>query len=85
MITSVQDTQDQHGNEPWNNKERPSYYTSRNFVQQPPDVDGKLLRFGSWKKHAVIQGMEKAALTYPPFFFNQISVHNRYLARRSAK
>ena len=45
LITGIQDAQDQHCNEPGNDKERSGYDAPWNFVQQPTDVDGELLRF----------------------------------------
>ena len=85
MIPGIKDAQDQNGNKPWDYKERSGYDPSWDSMQEPANVNGELLRLGTGKKHAVIQGMEKATITYPAFLFNQISVHNRYLTDRTTK
>jgi hypothetical protein len=54
-------------------------------MQQPADVDRELLCFRTGKNHAIIEGVQKAAFPYPPFFFNQISVHDRNLGHGTSK
>ena len=44
-------------------------------VHQPADVGGQLLGLGAGQHHAVIQGMQKAALRDPAVAFHQLLVH----------
>src|SRR5207253_9289592 len=69
----------------WNNKERAGNDTAPNFVEEPADVDGELLRLRSRKEHAEIQRVQKARLADPFFLFDQLALHNRDLAGRSAE
>jgi hypothetical protein len=54
-------------------------------VQQPTDVNRKLLRFGPGEQHAVIERMQESLFTDPPAPVNQFAVHDRNLPCGSAK
>src|SRR5882757_2963281 len=49
-------------------------------VQQPADIGGKLLRFGSRQQHAVVERMQEAPLRDPVLLLDEDAVHHRDLA-----
>ena len=54
-------------------------------MQEPADVSRELLRLGPGKKHAIVEGVKKARLTDPLFLVDQLGLHDRDLAGRSAE
>src|ERR1700730_4318008 len=69
----------------WNDEEGTSDNTAPRFVQEPANVDGKLLRFWSWQQHAVIERVQKTRLANPSLLFDQLRLHHRDLSGRSAE
>ena len=70
---------------PGSTKQSPGRESATGAVQQPADVDGKLLGLGTGQQHAVVQGVEEAVLADPALLLDQDAVHHRDLAGRSAK
>ena len=54
-------------------------------MQQPADIGGKLLRFGSRQQHAVVERMQEAAFGDPVLLLDEDAMHHRYLARGPAE
>ncbi len=54
-------------------------------VHQPADIGRKLLRLRAGQQHAVVQRMQEPALGDPFLLLDQDAVHDRDLARGSAK
>ena len=54
-------------------------------VHEPADVGGELLRLGTGQHHAVVEGVQEAALGDPVHALDQVVMHDRDLPRRSAE
>jgi hypothetical protein len=54
-------------------------------MQEPTNVDGKLLRFRAGQQHAVVQGVQKTFFVDPAPPFYQLAVHDRDLPGGAAK
>ena len=54
-------------------------------MQEPADINGKLDRFGAGQEHAVIERVQKARLTDPFLFLDQLGLHDRDLPGWPAK
>ncbi len=54
-------------------------------MKKPANIDGKLMRFGTWQKHAVIKGMQKSVFADPPLFLDDNPMHYGNLACRTAE
>ena len=58
---------------------------ARGPMHQPADIGRELLRLGAGQQHAVVQGMQEALLGDPVLALDQIGMHERNLARWTAK
>ena len=54
-------------------------------VEQPAGVDGQLLRLGAGQQHAVVQRVQEPLLADPALLVDQLVLHHRDLAGRSAE
>jgi len=54
-------------------------------VQQPPHVDGELLRLGAGQQHAVVQRVQEPPVADPPPALDELLVHDRDLPSRPAE
>src|SRR5215218_3466332 len=54
-------------------------------MQQPTDINRKLLCFGTGEQHAVIESMQESLFTDPSPSVHQFAVHDRDLPCRSAE
>jgi len=54
-------------------------------MEQPPDVDGQLVRFRTRQQHAVVEGMEESGLANPSLLLDEDAMHDRDLPCRATK
>jgi hypothetical protein len=66
-------------------KQRARHDAAPRSVQQPPDVDGELLRLRAWQQHAKVQRVQKARLANPAALLYQLGLHDRDLPRGTAE
>jgi redox-sensitive bicupin YhaK (pirin superfamily) len=66
-------------------EERPGHDAAPGAVQQPADVGRELLRLRSRQHHAVVERVQEASLRDPAPALDQLLVHHRDLAGRSAE
>jgi hypothetical protein len=72
---------DQAGQDEQNPRDQPA----RRAVEQPPDVDRELLRFGARQEHAVAECVQEPLLADPAFLIDQSPLHDRNLTGRTAE
>lgn len=72
--------QDENGGE---HEQNPRGQSARRSVEQPADVDGELLRLGTRKQHAEVQGVKELLLGDPSALLDEIAMHHRDLTRRA--
>src|SRR6266478_3298722 len=84
-VSGVDETQSPENKNRRYDKECAGDDAAPGFVKKPPDVDGELLRFRAGQQHAKVERVQKSRLADPSFPFDQLRLHNRDLAGRSAK
>ncbi len=85
LVSGIEYREGQDGKKPGDHEQDARGEAAGGPVKEPADVDGELLGFGTGQQHAVVEGVEEAALAHPPPFIHEDAVHDRDLARRSAE
>ena len=55
------------------------------LVQEPADIDGKLLRLGAGEQHAVVERVQEPVLADPALLLDEDAVHDGDLPGRAAE
>ena len=81
----VQDRQPQQREHAGEHEQDAGHEPAEGAVEQPAGVDGELLGLRAGQQHAVVQGVQEPALTDPALLVDQLVLHHRDLAGRTAE